>query len=62
MRKKLPHFLTSPPPGSGIVGIDFKSELIPQGATFNHTFTKPGGFHYYDPAFPNMVGTVIVVE
>jgi plastocyanin len=52
--------IASPPPQTGIIGMNFMSDRLEPGDTFSHTFTKPGGFHY--EASYGMRGTVIVEE
>ncbi len=52
--------IASPPPQTGILGMNFMSDRLESGDTFSHTFTKPGGFHY--EAGYGMRGTVIVEE
>jgi plastocyanin len=58
------HDLLSPPGTSDPkvpAGMNFHSATFPQGTTFSHTFTKPGGFHYNDFGNEEIVGTIIVM-
>ena len=43
-----------------IVGTDFSSGNISNEQTYEHTFTKPGTYHYYCSINPSMKGVVIV--
>jgi plastocyanin len=54
------YVIASPPPQTGILGMNFMSDRLESGDTFSYTFTKPGGFHY--EAGYGMRGTVIVEE
>jgi plastocyanin len=38
----------------------FDSGIMPQGASYNYTFTKPGVYEYHCRIHPWMIGTVIV--
>jgi plastocyanin len=54
------YIIASPPPQTGIIGMNFMSDRLEPGDTFSHMFTNPGGFHY--SASYGMRGTVIVEE